>query len=163
MARNHQPGRIAGVHALVFAEDAEAVRAFFRDVCDLGSVDAGQGWLIFALPPAELAVHPTEGAPRHELYLMCHDIYGTVEVLTGKGVEVVAPISDEGWGLLTRVRVPGGAEFGLYEPRHDSPLPTFRNEEGPAVRRATAAPAAPPTAPGAPRVGVPSPPLPDPR
>ena len=113
---------IDGVHAIVFTRDAEAARAFFRDVLDLPSVDAGQGWLIFALPPAELAAHPSEGEERHELYLMCDDIQATVEELRGKGVVFTKGIADEGWGLLTTLAIPGGGELGLYEPRHVRPV-----------------------------------------
>lgn len=113
---------IAGAHTIVHANDPEAARAFFLDVLGFDAVDAGGGWLIFALPPGELAVHPAAEAGRHELYLMCHDIEATVSALTGRGVEFTTPISDEGWGLLTRFRVPGAGEIGLYEPRHPSPL-----------------------------------------
>jgi hypothetical protein len=112
---------ITGVHAIVYAEDAEATRAFLRDVLDLPSVDAGGGWLIFALPPAEIAAHPSDTSGRHELYLMCDDIESTVAELKAKGVEFVRDVSDEGFGLLTALKVPGGGELGLYEPRH--PLP----------------------------------------
>lgn len=113
---------ITGVHAIIFSRDAEADRAFFRDVLDLPSVDAGGGWLIFALPPAELAAHPTEGQSRHELYLMCDDISATVEELRGKGVGFKGDISDEGFGLVTALRLPGGSELSLYQPSHASPL-----------------------------------------
>jgi catechol 2,3-dioxygenase-like lactoylglutathione lyase family enzyme len=113
---------ITGVHTIIFTRDAEADRAFFRDVLDLPSVDAGGGWLIFTLPPAELAAHPTEGEARHELYLMCDDVRATVNALTGKGVEFTREISDEGFGLLTALRLPSGSEIALYEPRHPSPL-----------------------------------------
>jgi hypothetical protein len=112
---------ITGAHAILYTEDADALRAFFRDVLELQSVDAGGGWLIFALPPAELAAHPTDGEPRHELFLMCDDIEATVLELDARGVELAAPVSDEGYGLLTSIRLPGGGELGLYEPRH--PLP----------------------------------------
>lgn len=114
---------INGVHAVVFSRDADEVRAFFRDVLEFPSVDAGDGWLIFALPPAELAAHPTDGEGQHELYLMCDDVRATMDELTSKGVEFTQPISDEGWGLLTALRLPGGGELGLYEPRHPSPRP----------------------------------------
>jgi catechol 2,3-dioxygenase-like lactoylglutathione lyase family enzyme len=113
---------ITAVHAIVFAPDADDARAFFRDVLGLESVDAGGGWLIFALPPAELAVHPTDGEAHHELYLMCDDIERTVEELLARGAEVVAPVSEQAFGLMTRLRVPGAGEIGLYEPRHPSPL-----------------------------------------
>ena len=113
---------ITGVHAIIFTRDAEGVRAFLRDVLELPSVDAGGGWLIFALPPAELAAHPAEEDGRHELYLMCDDIRATVAELKAKGVEVSDEISDEGFGLMTTLALPGGGELALYEPRHASPL-----------------------------------------
>lgn len=112
---------ITGVHAIVFSADAEKVRAFFADVLGLPSVDAGGGWLIFALPPAELAVHPAEGDGRQELYLMCDDIHATLAELRGKGVAVARDISDQGWGLLAAIRLPDGTEFPIYQPRHPSP------------------------------------------
>jgi hypothetical protein len=112
---------ITGLHAVAFSEDAEATRAFLRDVLELPHVDAGGGWLIFALPPAEIAAHPAETGGRYELYLMCDDIEATVAELTAKGVELTGPVSDQGWGLLTGIKVPGAGELGLYEPRH--PLP----------------------------------------
>ena len=112
---------ITGVHAVLFSEDAEAVRAFLRDVLELESVDAGGGWLIFALPPAEIAAHPAERSGRQELYLMCDDIEATREELSSKGVAFTRPVSDEGWGLVTALAVPGGGDLYLYEPRH--PLP----------------------------------------
>lgn len=123
---------IAGVHALLYAHDAEAARAFFRDVLGLESLDGGDGWLYFVLPPAELACHPGAGIiagreeGRAELFLMCEDVEATRRELEDKGVEFVAPVEDEGWGLLTRFKVPGFGEIGLYEPRHPSPLPAFR-------------------------------------
>jgi len=112
---------LTGAHSILFAPDADAARAFLSDTLNLRSVDAGGGWPIFALPPAELAVHPTDGAPRHELYLMCDDIEGTLAELEGKGVLVTQPVSDEGWGRLARIAVPGLGELGIYEPRHPSP------------------------------------------
>jgi predicted enzyme related to lactoylglutathione lyase len=113
---------ITGVHAIVFSPEAEKVRAFFRDVLSLSSVDAGGGWLIFALPPAELAVHPAEGDSCHELYLMCDDIHATLAELRGKGVEVTREVADQGWGLVAAIRLPDGSELSIYEPRHPSPL-----------------------------------------
>ena len=113
---------ITGVHAIVFSPAAEQVRAFFSDVLELPSVDAGGGWLIFALPPAELAVHPEGGAGHHELYLMCDDIQATLAQLQAKGVEVARDVSDQGWGLLAAIRLPDGTEFPVYQPRHPSPL-----------------------------------------
>src|ERR1700694_2318405 len=100
---------ISGVHAIIYAKDADRARAFFRDVLELNAVDAGRGWLIFALPPAELAFHPQDGnEPHHELYLMCDDVHATVEKLKAKGVEFAMEVSDRGWGLLTQLKVPGG-------------------------------------------------------
>jgi predicted enzyme related to lactoylglutathione lyase len=115
---------ITGAHAIVFAEDPQAARAFFAEALSLRAVDAGGGWLIFALPPAELACHPTtaQDSGRHELFLMCDDIEATVSDLADKGVEFVAPISEAGFGRMTRMRVPGGGELGLYQPTHPSPL-----------------------------------------
>jgi len=112
---------ITGAHTIIYTADADADRAFFRDVLGFPAVDAGQGWLIFALPPAELAAHPSQEPGRHELYLMCDDIEATVADLEGKGVEFTGPVSDQGFGLLTSLELPGGGELGLYEPRH--PLP----------------------------------------
>ncbi|MEA2467992.1 MAG: hypothetical protein QOJ57_2118 [Thermoleophilaceae bacterium] len=112
---------ITGAHTVVFSRDADADRAFFQDVLGFPSVDAGGGWLIFRLPPAEAAFHPAEGDGRHELYLMCDDVHATVAELEAKGVELVRPVSDEGWGLLTALRMPSGAELALYEPRHPVP------------------------------------------
>ena len=120
---------IAGAHTIIYADDAEAARAFFRDVFGWPHVDAHDGWLIFALPPGELAVHPGPGwsgqVGQHELFLMCHDVERTVEELEAKGVEFVAPVTDEGFGLMTRFKIPGAGEIGLYEPRHPSPLAEF--------------------------------------
>jgi catechol 2,3-dioxygenase-like lactoylglutathione lyase family enzyme len=113
---------ITGIHAIVFSPDADKVRAFFADVLGMPSADAGGGWLIFALPPAELAVHPAEGTGHHELYLMCDDIQATLAELRGKGVEVARDVSDQGWGLLAAIRLPDGSELAIYEPRHPSPL-----------------------------------------
>jgi catechol 2,3-dioxygenase-like lactoylglutathione lyase family enzyme len=112
---------INGAHVILYTTDPEGLRAWFRDVLGLPSVDSGNGWLIFSLPPAEVAMHPTDGPPRHELYLMCDDVQATVDALTKKGVEFAGPISDQGWGQLTSIRIPGGGELGLYQPRHPSP------------------------------------------
>lgn len=114
---------INGIHAIVYSRDAERARAFFRDTLRFSSIDAGHGWLIFALPPAELAAHPAEDHGRHELYLMCDDVHATVAELKSKGVEFTGPVSDQGWGLLTRLRIPGGGEMGLYQPRHPTVIP----------------------------------------
>jgi len=112
---------INGAHFIIFAHDAEATRAFFRDALGLPSVDAGEGWLIFALPPAELAAHPTDGVVTQELYLMCDDIDSTVAELRGKGVEFSGEIGERDWGRLTAMKVPGAGLVQLYEPKHPSP------------------------------------------
>jgi predicted enzyme related to lactoylglutathione lyase len=113
---------ITGVHAIIHTSDTDGVRAFLRDVLGFGSVDAGGGWPIYALPPAELAAHPTEGPQRHELFLMCDDLRAAIEELKGKGVEFIEPITEERWGLITAFKLPGGGKLSLYEPRHPSPL-----------------------------------------
>ena len=113
---------IIGAHAVVYTSDADRTRAFFRDTLGLDSVDAGGGWLIFALPPAEMAAHPAAGPAHHELFLMCDDIHATVEELTAKGVRFTVGITEERWGLLTAIELPGGGRLGLYQPTHASPL-----------------------------------------
>jgi len=113
---------IIGAHAILYSTDADGTRGFLRDVLGLPCVDAGGGWLIFGLPPAEVAVHPAEGDSRHELYLMCDDIETTVADLRSKGAEVSRPVTDQGWGLLTSLRLPGGVDLGLYQPRHPTAL-----------------------------------------
>jgi catechol 2,3-dioxygenase-like lactoylglutathione lyase family enzyme len=117
---------INGVHAVIFSKDAERLRAFFRDALGFPSVDAGGGWLIFALPPGELAAHPTEDEDHHELHLMCDDVHATVEELTKRGVRFVYPVREESFGLSTAIELPGGGELGLYEPKHASPLTASR-------------------------------------
>ena len=124
---------INAIHTMIFAEDADRTRAVLRDVLKLDHVDAGEGWLIFALPPAEMGVHPVEGGekPHHRLYLMCDDIGQTVQRLKARGVEFIGDVADHGWGLLTRLKIPGGGEIGLYEPRHPRPsLVTSRTARG---------------------------------
>ncbi len=113
---------IDAVHFTLFARDADAARAFFRDVLELESVDAGGGWLIFAAPPAEIAVHPDEVGGRHELYLMCADIEAALAELDRRGIEVAEPVKDVGWGLLAAIEVPGMGALGIYQPKHASPL-----------------------------------------
>ena len=112
---------INGLHAIVFSPQAQRVRAFFADVLGMPSVDAGGGWPVFALPPAELAVHPADGAAHHELYLMCDDIDATLSELRSKGVEVAREVSEQRWGLLAAIRLPDGSELPIYEPRHPRP------------------------------------------
>jgi len=112
---------ITGVHAIIFSPEAEKVRGFFADTLGLRWVDAGGGWPIYALPPAELAVHPSDDRGRHQLYLMCDDIGATLADLTARGVEVSQEPADQGWGILASIRLPDGTELSVYEPRHPSP------------------------------------------
>ena len=109
---------ITAVHTLVYAEDADRARAFFRDVLGWPHVDAGGGWLIFRTGPSELGVHPITGEEHHQISLMCDDINATVADLEAKGVEFTRPIRDDGFGLTTEFVVPGGGRMDLYEPRH---------------------------------------------
>lgn len=108
---------ITGVHAIIYSRNAEADRAFFRDVLGFPAVDAGDGWLIFAAPPSELACHPAESNGKHELYLMCDDVQAEIARLGEQGIACSA-VSDQGWGLLCTLRLPGGGDLGLYQPRH---------------------------------------------
>jgi predicted enzyme related to lactoylglutathione lyase len=116
---------INATHSIIYAEDPATARAFFRDVLGLANVDAHDGWLIFKLPPSELGIHPDGGADRpgppsghHELYLMCDDLTSTIADLESKGVEFTTGIEQAGFGQMTRLRVPGAGEIGLYQPRH---------------------------------------------
>jgi hypothetical protein len=111
---------INGAHAILYSTDAEADRAFLRDVIGLPNVDAGHGWLIFGLPPAEVAVHPSEKNDLHEFYLMTDDVEALVADLTARGVPC-GPIQNQGWGMLTEVTLPGGGKLGIYQPRHARP------------------------------------------
>lgn len=111
---------INGAHAIIYSTNADADRAFFRDVLKLPSVDAGGGWLIFGLPPAEVAVHPSEENEVHELYLMCDDIKALVAEMKRQGIKC-GEVDDQGWGILTHVVLPGGGKLGVYQPRHPRP------------------------------------------
>lgn len=111
---------INGVHVIVQSTQPDADRAFFQDVLGLSHVDVGGGWLIFALPPAEVAVHPSDKDSVHELYLMCEDVNELVKELTARGI-TCGPIEDQGWGLLTAITLPGGGTLSAYEPRHARP------------------------------------------
>jgi len=112
---------INGAHVVIYTRDAEADRAFFRDVLGFPSVDAGHDWLIFALPPAEAAFHPAGENDRQEFYLMCDDMEATIRDLKGRNVPC-SPIIEERWGRLTRIALPGGGEVGLYQPKHPTAL-----------------------------------------
>ena len=118
---------ITGAHVLLYTSEAEALRDILRDAFSFKHVDAGDGWLIFGLPPAELAIHPDEGPTfesglRHQLTFMCDDISATVQELRSKGVEVRGDPEDEGWGISTTLVLPGGVEVMLYEPRHPTAI-----------------------------------------
>jgi len=112
---------IFGAHTIIYSQDAAVDRAFFRDVLGYPAVDAGQGWLIFALPPAELAVHPADANVGHELYLMSDDLAADVAALEAKHIRC-SEVEEARWGSLTRIRLPGGGEIGLYQRKHPSPL-----------------------------------------
>ena len=112
---------IFGAHMIVYSKDAEADRAFFRDVLGFKSVDAGHGWLIFALPPAEAAFHPSDGTDAHELYFMCDDLKAEMASLAKKGISF-SEVQKERWGSSTRMRLPGGGQVGLYQPKHPTAL-----------------------------------------
>lgn len=111
---------INGAHSIIYSKDPEADRRFLRDVLGLPSVDVGEGWLIFGLPPAEVAVHPGDKNDVHELYLMCDDIEALVAALRKRG-QACGPVLNRGWGLLTEVPLPGGGKLGIYQPRHARP------------------------------------------
>ncbi len=114
---------INGIHAILYSKNADTVRTFLNDILALPSVEAGKGWPIFAAPPTELAVHPTDDEHMSaELFLMCDDVATTVTELSARGIKTTMPISDRGWGLVTQLRLPGGDTIGLYEPRHPSPV-----------------------------------------
>jgi catechol 2,3-dioxygenase-like lactoylglutathione lyase family enzyme len=113
---------ISGAHVIIYSKDAEADRAFLRDIIALTHVDVGDGWLIFGLPPSEVAVHPAEEGGTHELYLMCDDIGRFCEQMALHGI-ATATVQNAGWGLLTQVTLPGGGTLGVYQPRHARPEP----------------------------------------
>ena len=117
---------INGAHVILYSTDAEADRVFIRDVLGFAGVDAGGGWLIFKLPPAEIAVHPTDGLGKHEFYLMCDDLEKTLADLTARGVTISHPPSRQGWGVLASLKLPSGSELSIYQPRH----PTAYDLEG---------------------------------
>ncbi len=108
---------IIGAHSIIYSTNPEADRTFPRDVLKLTNVDAGEGWLIFGLPPAEVAVHPSDENDVHEFYLMCNDVETFVQDMKKKNISC-SPVQDEGWGLLTQLTLPGGGKLGVYQPRH---------------------------------------------
>ena len=118
-------GMLTGAHSVIYSTNPEADRAFFRDVLALPNVDVGHGWLVFGLPPSEVAVHPAEKNNVHELYLMCDDIDATLAQLAQKGVEMRA-IQERPWGRVTQIPLPSGEELGLYEPRHPTAIALHR-------------------------------------
>ena len=111
---------ISGAHSIIYSTNPEADRAFLGDVLGLPNVDAGDGWLIFGLPPAELVVHPSAKNDVHEFYLMCHDVEVLIAKMKDHNINCT-PVENQGWGLLTRVTLPGGGKLGIYEPRHPRP------------------------------------------
>jgi hypothetical protein len=119
---------INGAHVIIYSTDAEKDRAILRDVLKLPSVDVGDGWLIFGLPPAEVAVHPSTKNDVHEFYLMCADIKAFTDAMRGRGVDC-GPLEDQGWGILSQMKLPGGGKLGVYQPRHARP-PTVGGSKG---------------------------------
>lgn len=113
---------ITGAHSIIYSTNAEADRAFFRDVLKLTNVDVGDGWLIFGLPPAEVAVHPSDEDNVHEFYLMCDNVEAFAAEMEKKKI-TCGPVNDMGWGLLTQLTLPGGGKLGVYQPRHARPQP----------------------------------------
>jgi len=116
---------ISGAHSIIYSTNAEADRAFLRDVLKLAHVDAGEGWLIFALPPAEAAVHPSEKNDVHELFLMCDELNAFIMELKKHHI-ACDRVQDRGYGLVTKLRLPGGGKLGVYQPRHPRPEATRR-------------------------------------
>ena len=112
---------VSGAHVIVYSKKAEADRAFFKDILGFASVDAGHGWLIFALPPAEAAFHPADDNNRHELFLMCDNLESEMASLTDRGVQC-SEIQEAPWGSITRIQLPGGGQIGLYQPKHPTAL-----------------------------------------
>jgi hypothetical protein len=117
---------IFGAHVIIYSKDPTADRTFFREVLGFGAVDAGHGWLIFALPPAEVAVHPAEENDRRELYFMCDDLKSEISILEAKGVRC-SDVQEARWGSITKIRLPSGGEVGLYQPKHATALTLTSN------------------------------------
>jgi catechol 2,3-dioxygenase-like lactoylglutathione lyase family enzyme len=112
---------ISGAHIILYSKDAEADRGFLRDVLGFKSVDAGHGWLIFALPPSEAAIHPAEQSGAHGFYLMCDDLKSEMATLASKGIQC-SHVDEQRWGSITSITLPGGGQLGLYQPRHPTAL-----------------------------------------
>ncbi|HEY8075459.1 MAG TPA: hypothetical protein VIF62_15145 [Labilithrix sp.] len=124
---------INGAHVILYSSNADADRAFFRDTLKYRHADAGHGWLIFALPPAEVAMHPTDGSDKHELYLMCENVDAFVADMEKKGVPT-GSIHEERWGRLTQITLPSGSKLGVYEPRHASPVVKPKKKSAPKAK-----------------------------
>jgi hypothetical protein len=127
---------ITGAHSIIYSTDPEADRRFLRDVLKLPHVDVGDGWLIFGLPPAEVAVHPSDRNDVHEFYLICADVRAFVTTMNDHDIRCT-PVRDEGWGLLTRLTLPGGGRLGVYQPRHARPKTMSATSRASSVRRRT--------------------------
>jgi hypothetical protein len=125
---------INGAHVIISSTQADKDRAFLRDVLGLSHVDVGNGWLIFGLPPSEVAIHPGDQGGQHELYLMCNDVEAFVTSMSHNGLEC-SEVEDEGWGLVTKLTLPGGSELGVYEPRHARPDPAAVLGKPPAPKK----------------------------
>ena len=131
---------IIGAHSIIYSTNPSADRAFLRDVLRMPNVDVGDGWLIFGLPPSEVAVHPSSKNDLHEFYLMCDDVEAFVAAMRTRGV-TCEPVQGMGWGQLTQVRLPGGGKLGVYQPRHARPkaMAAAKRRAAPARRPARAA------------------------
>lgn len=131
---------IIGTHIIIGSTKAVEARAFFRKVLGLRGVDAGEGWLIFALPPGEIAAHPAgaDDAGKHELYLMCDDIRATLADLKKRGAKGIGKVHDRGWGLLSEIAIPGAGKLGIYEPRHPMAIRVKASRAAPKRSRAAA-------------------------
>jgi len=125
---------ISGAHMVIYSKDADADRAFFRDVLGFKAVDAGHGWLIFALPPGEAAFHPSEKNGPHELYFLCDNLKSEMAALAKKGV-ACSEVHEERWGSITRIRLPSGGEIGLYQPKHPTALGLASKQKGQPTKR----------------------------
>jgi hypothetical protein len=130
--------KLTGAHSIIYSTNAALDRTFLRDVLSLPSVDAGSGWLIFGLPPAEVAIHPSDENDRHEMYLMCDDVEALVQELQAKSV-TCGPITNQGWGMLTHITLPGGSRLGIYQARHARPpAPSMKTPRKASTKRKAA-------------------------